>query len=64
MKLHKDICSAWISRADAEFFFLRDWRHKCLKNIINLLLFYGEHLYGFSESELYEKEVWSRLKLP
>ena len=31
-------------------FFLIDWRHKRLKNTIDLLLFYGEHFYGFSES--------------
>ena len=33
-------------------FFLTDWRHKRLKNTIDLLLFYGEHFYGFSESAL------------
>ena len=32
-------------------FFLTDSRHKRLKNIIDLLLFYGEHFYGLSESE-------------
>ena len=32
-------------------FFLTDWRHKRLKIAIDLLLFYGEHFYGFSESE-------------
>ena len=32
-------------------FFLTDWRNKRLKNKIDLLLFYREHLYGFSESE-------------
>ena len=31
--------------------FLTDWRHKRLKNTIDLLLFYREHFYGFSESE-------------
>ena len=31
-------------------FFLKDWRHKRLKNKIDLLLFYKEHFYGFSES--------------
>ena len=31
-------------------FFLIDWLHKRLKNKIDLLLFYGEKLYGFSES--------------
>ena len=52
MKLFKDICSAWISRTSAEFFLLIDWRHKRLKNTTDLLLFYGEHFYGFSESDL------------
>ena len=33
-------------------FFLTDWRHKRLKNIIDLLLFYGEHFYGFLESDI------------
>ena len=33
-------------------FFLTDWRHKRLKNTIDLLLFYGEHFYGFSEHVL------------
>ena len=51
MKLYKDICSTWISRTCAEIFFLTDWRHKRLKNTIDLLLFYGEYFYGFSESE-------------
>ena len=31
-------------------FFLTGWRHKRLKNKIDLLLFYREHFYGFSES--------------
>ena len=50
MKLYRDICSAWISHTSAEFFHI-DWCHKCLKNIIALLLFHGEHFYGFSESD-------------
>ena len=33
-------------------FFLTDWRHKRLKNKIDLLLFYREHFYGFWESEV------------
>ena len=33
-------------------FFLRDWRHKRLKNTIHLLLIDSEHFYGFSESVL------------
>ena len=33
-------------------FFLIDWRHRPLKNTIYLLLFYGEHFHGFSESDL------------
>ena len=36
--------------------FLTDWRHKRLKNKIDLLLFYGEHFYGFSESETIDFE--------
>ena len=32
-------------------FSLTDWRHKRIKNTIDLLLFYGEHFYGFLESE-------------
>ena len=33
-------------------FFLIGWRHKLLKNTIDLLLFYGENFSAFSESEL------------
>ena len=33
-------------------FFLTDWRHKRLKNTIDLLLFYRENFYGFSESDI------------
>ena len=33
-------------------FFLTDCRYKRLKNKTDLLLFYREHFYGFSESEL------------
>ena len=33
-------------------FFLIEWRHKRLKNIIDISLFYGELSYGFSESVL------------
>ena len=32
--------------------FLTDWRHKRLKNTTELLLFYVENFYGFSESGL------------
>ena len=35
--------------------FLTDWRYKRLKNTADLL-FYGEHFYGFSESEV-EKRI-------
>ena len=52
MKLYKDIYSARISRTFAEIFFLIDWNHKRLKNTIDLLLFYGEHLYEFLDSEV------------
>ena len=38
-------------------FFLTDWRHKRLKNTIDLLLFYREHFYGFSESGLETRAV-------
>ena len=40
-------------------FFLIDWCRKCLKNTIDLLLFYEEHFYGFSESDL-----WKHWKKP
>ena len=58
MKLCKGISSAWKSRTFAEMFFLKDWRHKRLKNTIDLLLFYGEYFYGFSESEYVKCEMW------
>ena len=32
-----------------------DWRHKRLKNTADLLIFYGEHFYGFSESDLWKR---------
>ena len=32
-------------------FFLTDWRHKRLKNKIDLLLFYRGHFYGFLQSD-------------
>ena len=51
MKLYTGICSAWISCTSAEIFFPIDWHHKHQKNAIDLLLFYGEHCYGFSESD-------------
>ena len=35
-------------------FFLLDWRHKCLKKIKDLLLFYRVH-YRFSESDLWKR---------
>ena len=34
--------------------FLIDWRHKRLKNTIDLLLFYGEHFYGSLVSDLWK----------
>ena len=37
-------------------FFLTDWRHKHLKDTIDLLLFYREHVYGFSESALQSQQ--------
>ena len=39
-------------------FFLIDWRHKRLKNTIDLLLFYGEHFYGFSESDFSKVKIY------
>ena len=51
-------------------FFRIDWRHKRLKNTIDLLIFYGEHFYGFLESELLknlktqERTRFSFWKLP
>ena len=39
-------------------FLLRDWRHKRLKNITDLLLFHGEHFYEFSESDKYSAECF------
>ena len=38
--------------------FLIDRRHKRLKNTIDLLLFYGEHFYGFSESVMKSWKVY------
>ena len=54
MKLDKEICSAWINRTSADILFLTDRRHKRLKNTIDLLLLYGQHLYGFSEGDLWK----------
>ena len=34
--------------------FLIDWHQKDLKNKIDQLLFYGEHFYGFLESDLWQ----------
>ena len=53
MELYKEICSAWISHIS--HIFLIDWSHKHLKNLIDLLVFYGEHFYGFSESDLWKR---------
>ena len=60
MKLCKDICSAWICRTSAKFFILIDWHHKRLKNIIDVLLFCGEHFYGFLEGDLWKR--WKKKK--
>ena len=35
---------------------ITDWRHKRLKNTIDLLLFYGEHFYQFLESDLRKRK--------
>ena len=45
-------------------FFLIDWRHKRLKNTIDLLLFYGEHFYGFSGSDWYAYLQTSKIFIP
>ena len=37
-----------------QILFLIDWCHKCLKNTIDLLLFYKEHFHGFPESDLWK----------
>ena len=42
-------------------FFLTDWRHKRFKNTIDPLLFYGEHFYGFSESDIIDAVVLALL---
>ena len=41
--------------------FLIDWSHKRLKNTIDLLLFYGEHFYGFSKSDLWKRRNKKKL---
>ena len=45
-------------------FFLIDWCHKSLKNTIDLLLFYGEHFCGFSESDWYAYLQTSKIFIP
>ena len=53
MKLYKDIILFCMNKPYlCRIFFLTDWRYKCLKITIDLLLFYGEHFYGFSGSDL------------
>ena len=37
--------------------FLIDWRQKRLKKKIDLLLVYGEHFYGFSESDVEKQNI-------
>ena len=41
-------------------FFFKDWRHKRLKSTIDLLLFYGEHFYGFLEMKFSIKDLFSK----
>ena len=41
--------------------FLIDWRHKHVKNTIDLLLIYREHFYGFSERDLWKR--WKKKHL-
>ena len=40
-----------------QIFFLTDWRHKLLKNKIDLLLFYGEHFYRFSKNDFIKNKT-------
>ena len=58
MKLYKDICCEWISHTSAEIFFTTDDVDKCLRNTIDLLLFYGEHFYGFLESDFSKVKIY------
>ena len=49
-------------------FFLTDWRHKRLKDTIDLLLVYREHFYGFSESALQSQQkdkvmLWCKFQM-
>ena len=44
-------------------FFLIDWRHKRLKNTIDLLLFYGENFYRFLEIVLFNKKYALRFTI-
>ena len=39
-------------------FFYHRWRDKCLRNTIDLLLFYGEHFYGFLESDFSKVKIY------
>ena len=59
MKLYKDMNATSFCMNKPYFCwncFLIDWRHKRLKNTIDLLLFYGERFYGFSESVMLQNE--------
>ena len=38
IKLHKNICSAWISHTYAERFFVTDWHHMPYRNTIEISL--------------------------
>ena len=38
-------------------FFLIDWSHKRLKNTVDLLLVYGAHFFGFSESDVEKQNI-------
>ena len=55
MKLYRHLFSMNKTYFCWNFHFLVDWRHKHLKNIVDLLLFYGEHYYGFLGSDLRKK---------
>ena len=55
MKLYRHLFCMNKTYFCRNFHFLVDWRHKHLKNIVDLLLFYGENYYGFLGSDLRKK---------
>ena len=51
---NRKYCFCLVSCTSAVIFFLIDRCQKCLKNTMDQLLFYKEHFYGFSESDLWK----------